>query len=210
MIEDPPFTFYCSTCKSRVQAVPGGHVYLGEEGCEDRYAFGRCISCGQPALIVQSRTVIDINLWEDTRQIFPPATRAIDCKLPPKVEQAYQEALKCESAEAWLATAVMVRRTLEAVGREFDPSVRSPAAGLRTMKDKGIISEEMWNWGDELRFLGNIGAHPSDEEISAQDAKDALEFMGAIIETIYHLRPKFQAMKERRAKPRSTGKIEAA
>jgi len=161
-------------------------------------------------LIMESRSTIDINMWEEIRQIYPPVRRAVDYKLPSKVEQAYQEALKCESAEAWLATAVMVRRTLEAVGREFDPSVRSPAAGLLAMKEKGIISEEIANWGDALRFLGNIGAHPSDEEISAQDAKDALEFMGAIIETIYHLRPKFQAMKERRAKPRSAGKIEAA
>jgi hypothetical protein len=212
MIEEQFFDFYCPRCQSRVQAKVDGWSYDGDENLPDKYSLGRCVSCNQPALVVQSRSAafLDVEVWEPGQQIFPRTIRSIEYKLPSKVEQAYKEALKCESAEAWLALAVMVRRTLEAIGREFDSNVRSPSTGLRAMKDKGVISEELWHWGEELRFLGNIGAHPSDEVVSAEDGKDALEFLEAIIETIYHLRPKFQMMKERRAKSTQPGKGEAA
>jgi hypothetical protein len=68
------------------------------------------------------------------------------------------------------------------------------------MKEKGLISEELSQWGDELRFIGNIGAHPTDDVVTELDSKEALEFLEAIVETIYHLRPKFQAMRLRRAR----------
>jgi hypothetical protein len=92
----------------------------------------------------------------------------------------------------------MVRRTLEAIGKEFDPKARRLFDGLRAMKDRGAISEELLQWGDQLRFLGNIGAHPTADVVTPEDGRDALEFLNAIAETIYHLRPKFQAMHKRR------------
>lgn len=53
---------------------------------------------------------------------------------------------------------------------------------------------------DELRFIGNLGAHPTDDVVSPLDAREALDFLVAIVETIYVFRPKFQAMKARRAR----------
>jgi hypothetical protein len=37
--------------------------------------------------------------------------------------------------------------------------------------------------------------------VKPEDASDSLDFLDAIVETIYRLRPKFQAMKARRAQP---------
>ncbi len=122
--------------------------------------------------------------------------------LPPKVDESFREALRCEAAGAPLATAVMVRRTLEAIGREFaaDAKPLTLFKALHAMKDKGLISDELAQWGDALRFIGNIGAHPTDEVVTGLDAREALDFLVAIVETIYVLRPKFQAMKARREK----------
>jgi hypothetical protein len=50
-----------------------------------------------------------------------------------------------------------VRRTLEAIGRTFDGEARTLAKVLQTMKMQGLISEELAQWGDALRFIGNIG-----------------------------------------------------
>jgi hypothetical protein len=108
--------------------------------------------------------------------------------------------MKCMAAGAWLAAAVMVRRTLEAIAREFDPSAKNLFSGLHAMKAKGLISEELSQWGDALRFIGNLGAHPTDEEVSQADAQDAMEFLKAIVETIYDLCPKFKEMVARRQK----------
>jgi len=124
----------------------------------------------------------------------------VDAVLPPKVDESFREAMQCEVAGAPLATAVMVRRTLEAIGREFAPDAKPLFRALHAMKDKGLISDELAQWGDALRFIGNIGAHPTDEVVTALDAREALDFLIAIVETIYVLRPKFHAMKVRREK----------
>jgi hypothetical protein len=129
-----------------------------------------------------------------------PTERTVTVTLPPKVDQSFREALRCELAGAPLAAAVMVRRTLEAIGLEFAPNTKPLFKALHVMKDKGLISDELAQWGDALRFIGNIGAHPTGEVVAAQDAREALDFLQAIVETIYVLRPKFQAMKARREK----------
>jgi hypothetical protein len=98
-----------------------------------------------------------------------------------------------------IAAVVMIRRTLEAVGKHFKgDSVHNLKDAIDKMKGAGAISAELAEWGHELRFIGNTGAHPSDNPPSMEDARDAMEFLDAILETIYRLRPKFQAMHERR------------
>jgi hypothetical protein len=95
----------------------------------------------------------------------------------------------------------MIRRTLEAVAREFDSSSKSLFTGLASMRKQGVISDELSDWSEHLRFLGNISAHPTEHPSpSADDVHDAVDFLHAILETIYHYRPRFQSMKLRRTK----------
>jgi hypothetical protein len=66
------------------------------------------------------------------------------------------------------------------------------------MHEQGVISAELLAWGDPLRFMGNVGAHPSETPVAEQDGTDALDFLNAIVETRYHLRPKFEELRARR------------
>ncbi|MEQ1568030.1 MAG: DUF4145 domain-containing protein [Myxococcota bacterium] len=130
--------------------------------------------------------------------LFPLNERRLGFQLPTKVKESYDEALRCDEAGANIATAVMVRRTLEAVVFEFDPKSRTLFEALKELKGKGVISDELLRWAHGLRFLGNIGAHPTADVVSDEDANDALDFLQAILETLYHFRPRFQAMQARR------------
>ena len=163
-----------------------------------RYFFGNCAKCRQPGLLKQ--TEVSPDEWGNGEQLYPPRPDSIPFKLPALVEESYREALKCMSADAWLASVVMIRRTLEAVGKDFDATSKTLHDGLSKLREKGVISEELWSWGDQLRFIGNIGAHPTADKVTGQDGQEAMEFLEAILETIYHLRPKFQTMCERRQK----------
>ncbi len=194
--------FWCPGCKAHMQLVIDGvHGWQPEEGdLVTVYRFGHCVRCRRPGLIAELEVGQDE--YAPPSQEYP-ATRDVDAQLPPKVEESFREALRCEIAGAPLATAVMVRRTLEAIGRTFDPDARTLAKVLRAMKDKGLISEELAQWGDALRFIGNIGAHPTDDVVTQQDSREALDFLVAIVETIYVLRPKFQKMKARREKAKA-------
>lgn len=202
VVNMPIRQFWCPDCKAHMQLIiDGWHGWQPEDGdLVTVYRFGHCVRCRRPGLIAELEVGPEEYLTPSQEY---PASRNIDAQLPPKVEESFREALRCEIAGAPLATAVMVRRTLEAIGRTFDPDARTLAEVLRTMKEKGLISEEVAQWGDQLRFIGNIGAHPTDDVVSSQEAREALDFLVAIVETIYVLRPKFQKMMERREKARA-------
>jgi hypothetical protein len=181
--------FFCTRCGLHVQlVVKSAPVFkIDADGDELRYMLGACVTCDSVGLVYDYS---DNSNGErsDPMQVYPALARPMDFNLPPKVHESYTEAMRCLAVGAWIATAVMVRRTLEAVGREFDPDSKQLFKGLRSLRDKGV------------RFLGNIGAHPTDDVIEPQDARESVEFLAAIIETIYFLRPKFQAMRTRREK----------
>jgi hypothetical protein len=99
-----------------------------------------------------------------------------------------------------MACVVLVGRTLEGVAKEFDASATSVFQGLRYMHGKGLISQELLDWANELRVLRNLGAHATTKRIDSLDARDALDFLQAILEILYSLRPKFEELKQRRAK----------
>jgi hypothetical protein len=162
-------TIACLTCKARTQlVVVGEHRLPRWEDIPPRvHSFGHCAVCGEPGV---TETTAGPYGTEEDEQLFPSPPRTLPKRLlPPRVEVSYREAVKCASAEAWLATAVMVRRTLEAIGQEFDPKAKPLFAGLKAMKEKGVISEELLQWGDHLRFLGNVSAHPTDEVVEPED-----------------------------------------
>jgi len=68
------------------------------------------------------------------------------------------------------------------------------------MYSKGLISQELLDWANELRVLRNLGAHATNERIDVLDATGALDFLQAILEILYDLRPKFEEFKRRREK----------
>ncbi len=188
---------FCPRCQRGMQLKEDGSYSEPQHLPTDppsRLVFGHCIQCDQPGIVRVTEDGFD----EYSQQLFPRQMKHAEFPLPPKVKESYEEAVLCHEAGAWLATSVMVRRTLEAVGRQFDPTAKRPVEGMKAMKDQGVISEELYQWGEELRFLGNIGAHPTDDVITSQDAQEAIDLARAIIETIYDLRPKFQAMRARR------------
>ena len=208
-------TFYCPHCSAQVQLViDKSHEYgAPEDGPREKAVFGHCAACYRPALLHFSGTggcdQWNEEIFEFDAQLYPAATQLLDSALPLRVHESYREALQCVSAKAWLAAAVMVRRTLEAIGQEFDPTTRRLFDGLAAMRKSGIISEELWNWGEQLRFLGNTGAHPTGDRVSADDAKDALDFLNAIIHNIYVLRPRFKTMLARRSGPGAAAPVDA-
>lgn len=196
--------FFCVHCRARMQLAIVGSKRIEAPADSDNSPyedfFGTCIKCDSPAIL--RRGILPSGAYEHfATQVFPPETLVdrIDFVVPEDVKESYLEAQKCLAAQAWNATAVMVRRSLEAIAKDIDPKTKSLHAGLQKLNEKGIISAELKEWGDLLKFIGNTGAHSSLHRITRQDAEDALEFAGAIIETIYHLRPKFQ--KALRRKP---------
>jgi uncharacterized protein DUF4145 len=167
------------------------------------YTLARCDHCGSVALF--HREDMGDGFENDSYyRLWPSHHRHIGFALPDIVRQSYDQAVRCENAKAYIAAAVMIRRALEAVAKQYEPTARSLHDALKGMLSRGLISQELSEWGNELRYIGNLGAHATDETVDREDAVEGLDFLQALLEIFYDLRPRFERMKVRRsdARPR--------
>ena len=192
--------YTCDNCEKHTNFVPIQVHLLPDAGPPEEYTFARCEVCERPAVFLREDIGIGFEN-DDYYRMFPAHDRHIGFQLPKVVRTSYEEAVRCENSKSWIACVTMVGRTLEAVTKAYDPTQRTMFAGLQAMYKNGAISQEIHEWANELRVIRNYGAHASDETISRQDATEALDFLQAILELLYYMRPKFQQMQARRAKP---------
>ena len=75
---------------------------------------------------------------------------------------------------------------------------------LKDMKNEGKIDNTLWEWAENLRLVRNSSAHFSDERVTRQDADDSLEFSEALLDYLYVLAARFEAMKQRRSADKQT------
>lgn len=190
--------YRCTTCEEPKNFEPITTHIRPDEGPPGEYTLARCGKCGEVGLFLRE-DVGDGFENDSYYRLWPPNERHIGFLLPEVVRQSYKEAVKCETAKAYVAAVVMVRRALEAVTTEHDPTSRNLHGGMKAMLSHGVISQELFDWGNALRAIGNQGAHPTKEAISSTDAVEALDFLQAMLEILYDLRPKFERMLARRS-----------
>jgi chloramphenicol 3-O-phosphotransferase len=70
---------------------------------------------------------------------------------------------------------------------------------LKEMRERGIVEQRLYDWADALRDAGNEAAHDVDVTVSAEDARDLLDFTLALGEYLFTFREKFETFKQRRA-----------
>jgi len=223
MATQKTFIIDCPWCKAKVAATEGGRA--SKSGFDDNvgepYAttlfVGECPSCGS-LLAGESHQVafggIDTyeDQWSDVIRIYPKPLRTFTSyRIPRVVQDSISEADKSLQVNANIAACVMLGRALEAVCRDVlaepkpeKPSASSPSRrpimlgeGIRTLKEKGVIDERLFDWSQELHAFRNLAAHPEDVSISREDAEDLQSFVYAIIEYIYDLTDRYIEFKER-------------
>jgi len=190
--------YYCENCEDkRSYKAISKHIYNREEPhCE--YTFAYCETCSRPSLFVREDYRTENGFNDDAYyKVFPANQRNLGFVLPEMVRKSYEEAVKCELSKIPTACVVMVGRALEAVIKMHLPSTSTIFKGLEELKKTGVISQELFDWSQRLRALRNAGAHASSIEISQPEASEALDFLQAILEILYHLRPKFKSISER-------------
>ena len=191
--------YNCWSCDKPTNFIILKTHVLPDEAPPTEFAFAHCETCKQPAMFYRE----DMGDGFDNDpyyRLYPSHSRHIGFLLPDVVRTSYEEAVNCETSKAWIASVVMVGRALEAICRKYDPKTKTMFGTLKTMLANGAISQELYDWANELRVIRNYGAHATNEPITEQDAKEALDFLQAILEIMYELRPKFKEMQVRRAK----------
>jgi hypothetical protein len=191
--------YHCWHCDEATNFIVLNTHILPEEGPPEEYSFAQCEKCHKPALFYRENMGDGFDK-DSFYRLYPPHDRHIGYYLPDVVRASYEEAVACENSKTWIACAVMVGRTLEAICVEYDPATKTMFATLKSMLANGVISQELYDWANELRVIRNYGAHATSQSITRQDAMEALDFLQAILEIMYELRPKFKKMQDRRKK----------
>lgn len=203
------FPLMCPHCEKPTLALVTSEARGG--GSEEPpylLEMAECGACREPFIMVEE----DFGQgWDgEPAVVWPKQQRPLSYQVPLKLRHEHEEARQCFSTKAYTATAVMVRRTLEGVC--LDQGMASAGGRpkplfkmLEQMKNEGKIDGQLFEWSQELRVLGNQGAHFTGTSVSREDAADGLALAEALLDYLYVFAAQFTAFKARRAKGKEDG-----
>lgn len=119
----------------------------------------------------------------------PPQTIPFDKEnIPIKVLNTFEEAVKCHSNSCYMASAIMIRKTLEEICLDKGASGKNLFKKLEDLGTKIIIPQELHSAMTELRLLGNDAAHIEAQafaEIGKEEIEVSLELTKEILKAVY-------------------------
>lgn len=194
----------CAECRSYVDAKTQGsfHRLSDGSGPSSRFSLLSCSQCASPILVRQTNigNVAEGDKWDVPQLVFPTTDLRVNPNAPQDIRAAFDEACSCYRANAFTASAIMCRKTLEGICAAHGVSERNLANSLKRMHQDGFIDDRLFEWSDLTRVAGNEAAHGVGLSIKRDDAKDILEFTNAILDYIFSFRDRFDDFKKRRKK----------
>ncbi|MEA5138475.1 DUF4145 domain-containing protein [Arcicella rigui] len=129
--------------------------------------------------------------------------------IPQKVLNAFEEAIKCHSNSCFIASAIMIRKTLEEICIERGATGANLFKKLQDLGGKIVIPQELLNGMNELRLLGNDAAHIEAQtfsEIGKEEIEVSLEFAKEILKAVYQYDTLLQRLRKLKDKGNNTPK----
>lgn len=173
------------------------------EWVEHRFKTLRCSRCDQPTLESwrsESDWEYTPGVWLKSGVLYPSTTTRTHPAIPQSVATSIAEARRCAGANAWTATAILTRRTLELVAHDLGFRERTLASSLEGMRTSGKIDGRLFEWANELRLAGNGAVHDVDSQIDSTDARDMMDLVEAIVDYVYVFQARYQQFKNRRSR----------
>ncbi|MGI9056996.1 MAG: DUF4145 domain-containing protein [Ktedonobacteraceae bacterium] len=157
-----------------------------------------CSYCNQPTIVVEEEWVGDHPAREKEKgggtisylgiHWWPLPNTQLPKDIPAEIAEAFAEASKALHADCPRASAVMSRRTLEAITVEKGETSGSLAERLRKLETKGVLHPTLVEWVREVRLVGNSGGHYDViNQVSVEDAGDLLRFVRELLRNLYEL-----------------------
>ncbi|MFT3903849.1 MAG: DUF4145 domain-containing protein [Niabella sp.] len=119
--------------------------------------------------------------------------------IPPKVLSTFEEAIKCHSNSCFIASAIMIRKTLEEICIDRGATGKNLFKKIEDLGSKILIPQELLSGMNELRLLGNDAAHIETQtfyEIGKEEIEVSLEFTKEILKAVYQYENLLQKLKK--------------
>ena len=122
---------------------------------------------------------------------YPPIRIDFDSKdIPDNILKTFEEAIDCHANRFYVASAIMIRRTLEEICEEKKATDGNLKSRLKDLAKKIVLPRELIDAMDELRLLGNDAAHIKSQDfknISKNEVEIAIDLTKEILKGLYQL-----------------------
>jgi hypothetical protein len=175
---------------------------VNRDGTQERTIIDRvssliCRHCSQGVVVVEEEWVGDYPKREKAtggcinhRGIhwWPLPETNLSTDIPTDISEVFGEAATSLAANCPRASAVMSRRTLEAISVDKGELKGRLADRLANLSSKSILHPTLSDWAKEVRLIGNQGAHFDPiQMITMDDAKQLLSFVRELLKYLYEL-----------------------
>lgn len=195
----------CPECKVRVSSeVVAEHDWFDDSHQEapQRIRVVKCPDCRTRQVLLQEAVDVDQedgSYWWSSDRVWPAPDKMPSFEIPSSVRRSILEGRTCWNAGAYNAASLMSRRAIEAIAVEFDAKKRTLFSSLKQLHADEVIDGRLYEWTDALRKHGNLAAHDTNSSVSAEDARDLLDFTEAICEYVFVMSARFDAYTARQA-----------
>ncbi|WP_185209158.1 DUF4145 domain-containing protein [Chryseobacterium sp. C3] len=124
--------------------------------------------------------------------------------IPKQIVNAFQEAIICHSNNCFIASAIMIRKTLEEICDERKAEGKNLFSRLKDLSAKILIPKELIDAMDELRLLGNDAAHIEAQtfnEVGKNEIEISIEFTKEILKAVYQYESLLSKLRSLKADP---------
>jgi hypothetical protein len=182
----PPLNLRCPECRRDVtfeslgwhdiqMVTPGGYVYAGQR------------KCGNP--VCRSHLFVVLDGDHSVLTSYPPETLDFDATdIPPKVVAAFEEAIKCHAQQCYVASAIMVRKTLEELCADREATDNTLHDKIESLGKLVILPPAFLVGLHDLRLLGNDAAHLESrvyEDIGQEEVEVAVAVTKEVLKATY-------------------------
>jgi HEPN domain-containing protein len=167
-----------TAAQQRVETGNGIYVIVAVRWERDRGDFWwiGITNCCQSAVLAHN----------DGDVIYPsPLPSPTDKRIPESIRQDLEEAKMCFSVNAYRACAVMARRAMQSACIEKGTTKDKLFDQLTELALNGVITKELKEWADVVRWVGNDSAHPNAEKVTKEDAEDILKLAEQFLHVLY-------------------------
>lgn len=190
------YGIFCHGCVRTTTAAERGRAdkYDPEAGPPFSAMLVTCEECGDIQLLGHE----DYLGAGGPFQLWPSPQAPLHSSIPRDLRVELEEARVCLQHRAYRATVVMVGRAIEGLCVNQGINKKRLVDSLKALRDEKGLDPRLYDWANELRVLRNEGAHFTGNEVSAQDASDALEFGEALLEYMFVFTHRLAEFKRRR------------
>lgn len=108
--------------------------------------------------------------------------------VPAAVRSAIEEAITCHANQAFIASAIMVRKALEELCRDRGATGGNLKERITALGTKVVLPAELLQGLDDLRLLGNDAAHIESREydqVGQEEVEVGIEFAKEVLKAVY-------------------------